>query len=123
MAIDMYFKLSNYPYYDPSEIEVIDSLENFLQQLEMIITTPKGSLLGDPNFGVSLESYLWTFTTSSSSIKQSIINQIIEYVGFDGFGQIPYEIDVNFLKGEVYDTMIVDILIDGNKVAGYAVAP
>ena len=36
MAIDLYFKFDSYPHYDQTEIEVIDSLENFLQQLEMI---------------------------------------------------------------------------------------
>jgi hypothetical protein len=123
MAIDIYFKLQSYPYYDPTEIEVIDSLENFLQQLEMILTTPKGSLLGDPDFGVSLDSYLWTTTTGAGVIKQDIINQVIKYVNFDEFGSIPYDIQVSFLKGEVWDTIIVDILIDGTKVAGYAVAP
>ena len=123
MAIDLYFKFDSYPHYDQTEIEVIDSLENFLQQLEMILTTPKNSLLGDPDFGVSLEAFLWTTTMGSGAIKQQITDQIVQYVNFSEFGSIPYDIQVSFLKGEVWDTIIVDILIDGIKVAGYAVAP
>lgn len=123
MAVDIYFKQQEYPYFDPTEIEVIDSLENFLQQIEMILTTPKGSLLGDPDFGVSLDSYLWSTSIGSGPIKQDIIHQIMTYVNFNEFGSIPYDIQVSFLKGEVWDTIIVDVLIDGTKVAGYAVAP
>ena len=123
MAVDIYFKVEEYPYYDPNQIEVDESLENFLQQLEMIITTPKGSVLGDPNFGIDLDSYLWNFNVGSSPIKQEILTQINEYVDYDVIDSIPYDIEVSFLKGDVWDTVIVDVTIDGTKVAGYAVTP
>ena len=123
MAVDIYFKLEEYPFYDPTEIEINDELESFLQNVEMILTTPKGSVLGDPNFGCSLETYLWDTSKGSSEIKQEISSQIYDYVDFDNYSGITYEIDVNFLKGDIYDTAIVDIKIDGTKVAGYAINP
>lgn len=123
MAVDIYIKNNNYPYFDKDEIDISDDLEIFLQQLEMIITTPKGSLLGEPDFGVDLESYLWSFYKGSSGIQQEINQQINTYIQPRLALSINYEISVNFLKGEVWDTIIVDVLIDGNKVAGYAVTP
>jgi hypothetical protein len=123
MAVDIYFKVEDYPYYDPNQIEVDENLENFLQQLEMIITTPKNSVLGDPNFGIDLESYLWNFNVGSSPIKQEILTQINEYINYDIIGEIPFDIEVSFLKGDIWDTVIVDVIIDGTKVAGYAVTP
>jgi hypothetical protein len=123
MPVDIYFKQENYPYYDSEEIEVVDDLEIFLQQIEMLLTTPKRSLLGDPDFGINLESYLWNFGIGSSPVKQEIYNQILKYVDYSSYESIPFDIAISFLKGEIYDTMIVDIEIDGTKVAGYAVTP
>jgi hypothetical protein len=123
MAVDIYFKLPEYPYYNPSEIEITDDLEMFLQHVEMIITTPKGSILGDPEFGCSLESYLWSTQKGGGEIKQEISTQIYEYVDFDDVNGIPYDIEVSFLKGELWDTAIIDLTIDGTKVAGYVLTP
>jgi hypothetical protein len=121
MAVDIYFKLEEYPFYDSNEIESINEVENFLQNVEMIITTPKGSVVGDPNFGCSLESYLWTTNKSGLDIKNEINYQINEYVEYDISPAINYDLEVNFIKGEIYDTAIVDLIIDETKVAGYVI--
>lgn len=123
MPVDLYFKQEEYPYFEPNEIEVVEDLEIFLQQLEMLITTPKGSVLGEPDFGIDLESYLWNFGIGSSPVKQEILGQVFKYVDYSTATSIPFDIDVSFLKGQIYDTMIVDVVIDGTKVAGYAVTP
>jgi phage baseplate assembly protein W len=123
MAIDLYFKMDTYPYYDADEIEINDRVEMLLQELEMILTTPKGSVLGDPDFGVSLDSYIWTTSKGSSHIKQDVDHQINKYISNDTLNGIDLDIEVNFIKGEVWDTIYLDILIDGTKVAGYAVEP
>lgn len=122
MPVDIYFKGETYPHYQPEEIEVVDQLEIFLQQVDMIISTEKGSLLGDPDFGVGLERYLWT-NVGSKSIEQDINQQIMEYVDRDLLSLINYSVECNFIRGEIYDSIIVDILIEGEKVAGYAVTP
>lgn len=123
MAIDLYFKMDTYPYYDADEIELNDRVEMLLQEVEMILTTPKGSVLGDPDFGVSLDSYIWTTSKGSSHIKQDVDFQINKYISNDTMNGIDLDMDVNFIKGEVWDTLYLDILIDGTKVAGYAVEP
>lgn len=122
MPVDIYSKSDEYPYYRPEEIEVFDNLEIFLQQIDMVITTPKGSLLGDPDFGVGLEKYVWT-NVSSKKIEQDIEDQIVKYIHIDLLQSIKYSIEASFVQGEIYDSIIVDILIDGNKVSGYAVTP
>jgi len=123
MVVDIYIKNNEYPYFDQNEIDITDDLEIFLQQIEMIITTPKGSLIGDPDFGVDLESYIWSFNRGSSNIKQDITQQINTYIQPSLALTMNYDISVNFLRGEIWDSIIVDILIDGTKVAGYAVTP
>lgn len=121
MAIDLYFKLEDDKIFNPYAIEEESDYEIFLQQLDMILTTRKGSILGDPEFGLSLDQYLWSFSGGSGSIKQDIYQQITQYVEFQK--EIPYDIDVNFVQGEVWDTILIDIYIKGNKVAGYWMNP
>jgi hypothetical protein len=121
MAIDIYFKLPSDSVYDPRGIEEESALEIFLQQVDMILTTERGSVLGDPEFGLNLEKYLWSYSGGSGTIQQEINQQIINYVYIEG--PIDYEISVSFISGEIWDTILIDVLIDGEKIAGYMMAP
>jgi len=123
MAVDIYFKQKEYPFFEAEAIEVMENLDIFLQQLEMILTTSKGRILGDPNFGANLEIYLWDTKVSSSAIKQEILSQISTYIDSGLVNSISYDIEVSFIKGDIWDSVVVDIIIDGTKVAGYAVTP
>lgn len=123
MAIDLYFKMDTYPYYDADEIETNNRVEMLLQCVEMILTTPKGSVLGEPDFGMNLDSYIWSMSKSSSNIKQDAMFQFQSYISQETWNGISLDVDVNFIKGEIWDSIILDILIDGTKVAGYAVEP
>ena len=121
MAVDIYFKLPSDPVFDAFGIEEESALEIFLQQVDMILTTTKGSVLGDPEFGLNLDQYLWSYSGGSGSIKQDVQQQINQYVETDV--PIDYNIDVSFISGEIYDTILIDVSVDGQKVAGYLMAP
>jgi len=122
MAIDIYLKIPSDPNYSSREIEVEDRLFNFVQYIEMILTTQKGEVFGDPELGANLEAYLWNTSITAATIKNEIISQIIKYCGFSAV-DIPYDVDVSFIKGEITDTILVDIVIDGQKVLGVAATP
>lgn len=121
MAIDFYLRIPTDPNYDEREIEVDVDIQNFLQQIEMILTTRKGDVLGDPDFGANLEDYVWS-KYSSSEIETEISQQISLYCSDLAF-IIPYKIEVSFIQGEIYDTILVDIILDGTKLLGVVVTP
>lgn len=120
MAVDLYLRIPTDPKYSESEIELDVELEKFVQSIEMILTTRKGEVLGDPNFGANLEDYLWS-NYNSSQIKNELTQQVINYCSAYTY-RIPYSIEVGFIKGEIIDTILVDIVIDGTKVLGIAVS-
>jgi hypothetical protein len=120
MAVDLYLRIPTDPNYSESEIELDVEIENFLQCVEMVLTTRKGDVLGDPNFGANLEDYVWS-NYSSSQIKTELTHQVATYCE-EFVYKIPYSIEVGFVKGEIVDTIIVDIIIDGTKVIGIAVS-
>ena len=116
MAVDIYLRIPTDPNYDPTQLEVDDDLFNFMQAIEMILTKRKGEVLGDPEFGANIEDFLWS-SYNSAKIKNIIGEQIGMYAGEFAY-RIPYDIDVNFVKGDITDSILVDIIIDGTKVLG-----
>ena len=122
MPLDIYLRIPTDPNYDSTELEIDDRIFNFVQMVEMILTTNKGEVFGSPHLGANLEAYLWNPQITPSTIKSEINRQIMEYCR-EGIKDIPYSIDVNFMKGSITDSMIVDIIIDGTKVLGIAAVP
>ena len=51
-------------YYDPSQIEITDPVEICIGQIKMMLLTDKGSVLGDPKFGLNLESLVYELNLS-----------------------------------------------------------
>lgn len=117
MAVDVYLRLPNDPNYVASYVEVEDDVSNFVQQIEMILTTKPGEVLGSPDFGVNLDGYLWNNYVTSGTIKNDIQSQIRKYCP-NHQQRIPYNISVNFVQGEIVDGIIIDIIIDGRKILG-----
>lgn len=122
MAIDVYLRLPNDPNYNSNFIEVEDNVSNFVQQIEMILTTIPGEVLGSPDFGVNLEGYLWNPYVTSGSIKSDIMTQIRKYCAYNQL-DIPFSIQVNFIKGDIIDGIVIDIMIDGRKTLGISATP
>lgn len=122
MPLDIYLRIPTDPNYDSTQLEVDDRLVNFVQMVEMILTTNKGEVFGFPNLGANLEAYLWNPHITPGTIKSDINKQIMEFCGY-GVRDIPYSIGINFVKGAITDTMLVDIEIDGTAVLGIAAIP
>ncbi len=106
------------PAYSDTETEVEDELDCFLQAVEMVLTTRRGEVLGEPSFGANLEDFLWNTGLSESQVETAVRSQIESYCSDYG---IPYGVLVSFFREQVSDSMLVDITIDGTKVLGIAV--
>ena len=57
----------------------------------------------------------------SNNFFSRLQQQINQYIETDV--PIDYSIDVSFIAGEIYDTILIDVSVDGQKVAGYLMAP
>lgn len=122
MAIDIYLRLPNDPNYVSNYVEVENDVSNFVQMIEMILTTKPGEILGSPEFGVNLEGFLWNPYITSGTIKNDIMTQIRRYCEYSQ-AKIPYSVEVNFIAGEIVDGIVIDIIIDGRKTLGISAIP
>lgn len=77
---DFYLREENDPAFRPDQLEVYDDLESTLQQVKMTLFTKKGEVLGEPNFGVAVEKFLFEFSISPFSLSNEAESQINKYV-------------------------------------------
>lgn len=78
---DFYFRDKTDPAFRADQLEVYDSLEETLQQVKMTLFTRKGEVLGEPNFGIDVEKYLFEFTIDPFALSKEATDQINAYVG------------------------------------------
>jgi hypothetical protein len=121
MAIDIYLRLPNDPNYNPEYLEVEDAISNFVQRVEMILTTVPGEVLGYPDFGVFLDGFLWNPYVTIGTIRNEIVTQIRRWLPNDQL--IPFSVEVSFLKGDIYDSILIDIVVDGTPILGLVATP
>jgi hypothetical protein len=78
---DFYMRTPDDPKYRADQVEITDDLEATLQGIRMTLFTNRGEVLGDPDFGVSLNNYLFEFSVDPFSVAREAADQINRYVG------------------------------------------
>ena len=117
MAVDIYLRNSTDPTFEEGRTEIQESLDRFLQQIEMVLLTTKGSILGLPDFGASLDTFLWEFAVTADQLRNEATRQIDQYCSlakrhkYSVTARI-YEVD------SFYDTAVIDISIEGRTILG-----
>jgi len=111
---DFYIKYPEYSTYNEYLLNTETKTDLIVNKLEMILTTNKGEYIGDLNFGANLSYYLWETYVSANKIKSIIKEQINQYIPELKF--TPYSLDVRIMEGEIRDILIVDIVIDEQKI-------
>ena len=77
---DFYLRPETDPAFRPEQLEVYDELESCLQQIKMTLFTQKGEVLGEPEFGLEVEKYLFEFTIDPFALTKEAGGQITKYV-------------------------------------------
>lgn len=109
------------PRYSETALEIHDVLSNLIQKIEVLLYTPKGSLLCQPDFGVDLEKYVFETNVSADYIRNEINMQLWKYVLSSEDSQYHVTCDVNFYERtrESSFMCVVDIYIGEYPVTSY----
>ena len=89
-------------------------LEEALQEIDLLFNTENTELIGDTNYGLSLDQFLWTLTPTEESFKEYIQNKLSNLVYLN---QFQYNVNVQFLNGEyrsIYH-ITIDIYLENNE--------
>lgn len=78
---DFYIRSESDPAFRKEQLEVHDELESTLQQIKMTLFTKRGEVLGEPEFGLDVEKYLFEFSVDPFALTKDAGYQINKYVG------------------------------------------
>lgn len=78
--LDFYILYPGHPRYESANLIEDDLIRIIIQKYEMIIFTIKGDVLGDPDFGASLEELLHTTLLSNVAVEERVRSQIDIYI-------------------------------------------
>ena len=77
---DFYTRTQDDPKYTSGIIENSDSLEETIAQIKMTLLTNKGEVLGEPNFGIEVNKYLFEFDIDPFQLSSEASSQIDSFV-------------------------------------------
>lgn len=80
MIREIYLKDEEDSTFKRNKLEEISDKEILLNKIKMILFTNKGDVLGEPNLGMDLESYLFEKNVPTSFIEDKFYDQLNYYV-------------------------------------------
>jgi len=102
--------------YNPNNIEINNELEATMYQLQLVMLTNRGEVLGDSSFGSNLEDQLFTFNANEYTINTTLTQQTNLYVLLANKYNIKFS--TRFVKEGYHDVGLIDVAVDGNSAFG-----
>lgn len=109
---DFYTRTQDDPKYTSGLIENSDSLEETIAQIKMTLLTNKGEVLGEPNFGIEVNKYLFEFDIDPFQLSSEASSQIDSFVT----GSKTYDIKVK--PSRYSDDKDRDVFVLGIDITG-----
>lgn len=107
--VEIYNRDPEDPGYKEGQLEITDEVEIAIGQIKMLLLTEKGEVLGDPAFGLGLDSLLFELNLSEDSIREEIRKQIDVYAPM--FNKVGGYFDIKFYIGTNRDIGLFDFYI------------
>jgi phage baseplate assembly protein W len=108
--MELYIKYPSDPNYDVDQVQTNGEIEMLITQIQTILFTNRGEIMGDSNFGCNLEDLIYSYTANEHDIRATIGQQLTTYCPLANKYHV--DVKVEFMKGEVRDIAFIDITID-----------
>jgi len=108
------------PLYQKGLLETDDLVEITIGMIKQIIMTSPGEVLGDPYFGIDLESLLFDFNVSQKQLEEAIALQIYTYC-LPARTLLNVSFKIGFFQGDFRDSCVIEFAINSNPVLGIRV--
>tara|TARA_R110000803_G_scaffold109426_4_gene177817 strand:+ start:3592 stop:3948 length:357 start_codon:yes stop_codon:yes gene_type:complete len=114
--MDFYVKDLGDPNFDVNKVHSESELAQVLTQIETMLFTNRGDVMGDPEFGANLEDLVYTLNSNEQEIQAIVRNQLDIYVPLAQ--KYDTRITVQFYKGNVRDIAQIDVILDSRFQVG-----
>lgn len=114
--MDFYVRTYGDPNYDPYKVHSESEVAQLIGQIETMLFTNRGEVLGEPAFGANLNDLVYTLGYNELQIQDIIEEQMKLYIPLS----YKYNVSttVSFFRGEVRDIAQIDITIDNKYQVG-----
>lgn len=117
--MELYVKTVEDPNHDVNMVHVENEVAQLMTQIETMLFTDRGTVLGNPNFGASLESLIYELNANGEQIKGIINEQMDMYIPLAE--KFDTKVDITFQRGEIRDVANINIIIDSQYLVGVKV--
>lgn len=114
--MEFYVKEIGEPNFKPDVLQQDAELSMLMTQIETMLFTRKGDVLGNLEFGASLEDYVYELRYNDFQLKKVINEQIQQYIPLAQ----KYSVDIQIDYAEEVDrhAMFLDIVVDSRFQLG-----
>jgi len=114
---DFYMRSEGDPKYKRGILQVSDDTEEAISQIKMTLLTDKGEVLGEPEFGLEVNKYLFDFETDPFGLSNQANLQIEKYVASSKIKNIEVS-PSKFTDDRDRDVFVLEVNINGNNSFG-----
>jgi len=114
--MELYIKSIEDPNFDSNQLQVDEDIQLLLLQIETLLFTSPGDVLGKDTFGLSLEDLIYTFQYNDDMLKGVIDTAIARYIPLSS--KFPVSVVVEFMEQADRNIVYVDISIDNKYGIG-----
>jgi len=111
---DFYMRSDGDPKYKNGILQVSDETEEAISQIKMTLFTEKGEVLGEPEFGLDVNKYLFDFDTDPFGLSSQASSQVERYVSASKLKNIEIT-PSKFTDDKDRDVFVLDININGDS--------
>lgn len=90
-----------------SRVLIDDEFDLAIQEIDLVLNTNNTELIGDVDYGVNLETFLWTLSPTTSDLNNYITSKIKAYCPLSN----KYQVNVNtqYYKGSYRSIYVITI--------------
>lgn len=91
-----------------------DDMQIYINQINTLLSTPPGSVIGSPDMGYPLDHIVFTTETENSSVERDLYEKVQRWCTHHS--KFTTIIKVRFSKGTIRDIAYIDITINDKKI-------
>lgn len=112
--MELYIKTNGDPNYDPTKLQSDSRIATLLAQLDVILFTRRGEVLGEPGLGCNLEDLVYGLSYNDTQIKNEIEEQLGRYVPLARIMNVTVDVEFDTSSND-RDAIFISINIDGGR--------
>ena len=114
--MEFYIKKDGDPRFDVSQMEIDGDISEILIQIETLLFTSKGSVLGDPDFGLNLDDYVYSFRYNDDMLATEVSKAISRFVPLSK--KYSVDVTVDFTDEIDRHLVFISIVVDAKYQVG-----